>query len=311
MTKNRVYIIGLIVVILAVGFFFYNSQPQTNSVNTKNSSNNAQSSLTELIPVSSITHGHGLAVDVQDPSKVYIATHHGLLLLMNDKDLYQVGKSKDDYMGFSPHPTDSKVFFSSGHSSNGGNIGFQKSEDGGINWKKVSSGVNGPVDYHAMAVSPANPNLIFGWYAGALQRSIDEGKNWEIASNTNFPVVNLSADPKNENIVYASSPQGLMISNDKGSSWTKLLDGFVSVLVVNPQDSQKLLSYSEPQKLAKSNDGGKTWEKTNADFAGETPLFISFNKQDQNIAYLLTEKNSIYKSTDGAATWKILELKYE
>lgn len=304
--ENRNSIIGLIVVTLAVGFFYFNSKSQPDSVNTQNSSNNAQSTSSELIPVSSITHGHGLAVEVQDPSKVYIATHHGLLLLMNDKDLYQVGESKDDYMGFSQHPTDSKIFFSSGHLSTGGNIGFQKSEDSGLNWKKISNGVKGPVDFHAMAVSPANPNLIFGWYAGALQRSTDEGKNWEIAGNTNFSVVNLSADPKNENIVYASSPQGLMISNDKGSTWTKLLDGFVSVLVVNPQDSQKLLSYSESQKLAKSNDGGKTWEKTSADFAGETPLFISFNKQDQNIVYLLTEKNSIYKSTDSAATWKII-----
>ncbi len=303
MTKNKNYIIGLIVVILAIAFFYFNSQSQTDSIKTQSSSNNTQSSATQLTPVSSITHGHGLAVDVQDPSKVYIATHHGLLLLMNDKDLYQVGSSKDDYMGFSPHPTDPKIFFSSGHPSTGGNIGFQKSEDSGLNWKKISNGVNGPVDFHAMAVSPANPNLIFGWYAGTLQRSTDEGKNWEIASNTNFPVVNLSADPKNENIVYASSPQGLMISNDKGSSWTKLLDGFVSVLVVNSQDSQKLLSYSEQQKLAKSNDGGKTWEKTNADFAGETPLFISYSKQDPKIIYLLTEKNSIYKSTNSALTW--------
>ncbi len=303
MTKNKIYIVGFIVIILAVGFFFFNSKSQTDSINTQSSSNNTQSSSTELAPVNSITHGHGLAVDVEDSSKVYIATHHGLLVLMNDKDLFKVGSASDDYMGFSTHPTNAKVFFSSGHPANGGNIGFQKSDDSGLSWKKVSSGVKGPVDFHAMAVSPANPNLIYGWYQGALQRATDEGKNWEIASNTNFPVVNLSADPKNENIVYASSPQGLMISIDKGSTWTKLLDGFVSVLVVNPQDSQKLLSYSEPQKLAKSNDGGKTWEKINADFAGETPLFISFNMQDQNIIYLLTDKNSIYKSTNSALTW--------
>jgi hypothetical protein len=95
-----------------------------------------------------ITHGHGLAVDVADSNKVYIATHEGIVTLINDKDLYEVAGPKDDYMGFSVHPTQANVFFSSGHSSRGGNIGFQKSEDGGITWKKLSNGVNGPVDFH-------------------------------------------------------------------------------------------------------------------------------------------------------------------
>lgn len=296
---NKKYLIGgVIVVVLILGLFLLNQQNSASPSTTSESS-----TPNKLSPVSSITHGHGLAVDVEDPSKVYIATHHGLIVLMNDKDLFKVGSASDDYMGFSPHPTNSKIFFSSGHPSTGGNIGFQKSEDSGLSWKKVSNGVNGPVDFHAMAVSAANPNLIFGWFQGALQRSLDEGRNWEIAGTTTFPVVNLATDPKDENIVYAASPQGLMLSTDKGRQWTKILDGFVSVAVVNPQDSQKLISYSEQQNLVKSNDGGKTWEKINADFAGETPLFISFSKQNPEIIYLLTEKNSIYKSTDGAVTW--------
>lgn len=256
-----------------------------------------------LIPVNEITHGHGLAVDAADSNKVYIATHHGLLLLENEKALYRVGESKDDYMGFSPHPSNSKVFFSSGHPSFGGNIGFQKTEDGGFTWKKVSDGVNGPVDFHAMTVSAVNPDLIFGWYRGTIQRSTDGGKNWEVVSNTTFPIVGLTADPKDENIVYAASPQGLYVSKNKGANWDRMLDGFVSVVSVNPSDSQKLLSFSEKKRLTKSNDAGKTWGKINESFLGETPLFIAFDKQKPENLYILTEKNSIYKSTDGGDTW--------
>lgn len=305
-TSKKLLLVGALLLLLVGGWFYQSIQnTSVGTSNTVESSSSSQTSEknTQLVSVSNISHGHGLAVDIEDPSRIYIATHHGLLVLMNDKDLFKVGPATDDYMGFSPHPTSPKVFFSSGHPSSGGNIGFQKTEDGGISWKKISNGINGPVDFHTMTVSPVNPNLIYGFFAGTLQRSSDEGKSWEIASKPNFPIVNLEADPKNENIVYASSPQGLMISSDKGSTWTKLLAGFASVLVVNPQDSQKLLSYSEQHKLAKSNDGGKTWEKTSADFTGETPLFISFNKQNPEIVYLLTEKNSIYKSSDGGATW--------
>ncbi|MBI4080226.1 MAG: hypothetical protein HY430_00465 [Candidatus Levybacteria bacterium] len=295
MKNKNIYLIVSLVILSAVGFVSLNS--------LKNETTNQAAVKQELVPADSITHGHGLSVDVADPKKVYIATHHGLMVLTNDKELYQVGDKKDDYMGFSPHPSNSKIFFSSGHPESGGNIGFQKSIDGGFTWKKVSDGVNGPVDFHAMAVSPANPNMIYGWFQGALQRSVDEGKSWEVASTTNFPVVNLSADPKNENVVYAASPQGLMVSRNKGKDWSRLLDGFVSTVTINPEDSQKMLSFSEKNGLARSNDAGKTWEKSNASFSGETPLFLSFAKQKPDIVYILTEKNSIYKSINSGMTW--------
>ncbi|CAN5209852.1 hypothetical protein BH11PAT1_BH11PAT1_7900 [soil metagenome] len=296
MKNTNKYLILGIIVLVGLGFMAFTltqSKQTTQNVEKK-----------ELIPVASITHGHGLSVDVKNPQNVYIATHHGLLLLKDDKKLYQVGDKKDDYMGFSPHPTNANIIFSSGHPETGGNIGFQKSIDGGFSWEKVSDGVNGPVDFHAMAVNPINPDLIFGWYQGAIQRTTDGGKNWEIVSQTRVPIVALAADPKDENVVYAASPQGLMVSKNKGKDWNTILMGFVSTIAINPQNTQKLISYSEKQQLAQSNNGGKSWEKVNADFSGETPLFISFNKQNPNILYLLTEKNSIFKSSDGASSWK-------
>lgn len=298
--NNRNIIIGIVVLIAIVGFFLV-SRRGSNSGNTSTTKESSSSKM--LIPINEITHGHGLAVDVAYPDNVYIATHHGLLLLKNDKELYRVGDKKDDYMGFSPHPTNPKIFFSSGHPETGGNIGFQKSEDGGFTWNKVSDGVNGPVDFHAMAVSPANPDLIYGWYRGALQRTTDGGENWEVVNSTNFVIVGLVASPKDENIVYAASPQGLFVSKNKGASWDRILEGFVSVIAVDSHDSQKLLSFSEKQGLAMSGDSGKAWEKINENFSGETPLFISFDKQNPEILYTLTEKNSIYKSLDSGITW--------
>src|SRR3989344_1994782 len=207
---NNKYIIGVVLAILLIGGLFFLNQA---GINQQSSSSNNKISSGELIPVDSITHGHGLAVDIADSNKIYIATHHGLLLLVNGKELYQIGESKDDYMGFSPHPTDPKIFFSSGHPETGCNIGFQKSKNG--------------------------------------------GKNWEIVSNTNVPIVSLVASPKDENVVYAASPQGLMVSKNQGKDWNSLLSGFVSTVAINSQYSQKLISFSEKLKLAKSSDGGK------------------------------------------------------
>lgn len=301
MKSDKTFILGISVITLVLlgGFIWWNGQrsPNTPPVTIAN-----QGAKQELYPESEITHGHGLAVDVADPNKVYIATHHGLLVLVNEKDLYRVGTSNDDYMGFSVHPTDPNIFFSSGHPATGGNVGFQKSENGGMTWQRISTGLNGPVDFHAMAVSPVNPNLVFGWFQGNLQRSADGGKTW-VKFTTSVPFVALAGDTKDENVVYAASPQGLYKSQNKGETWEQLLDGFVAAISAHPNDSQILLISSEKIGVAKSIDGGKNWQSVNANLNGESALFIAYDKQNPESVYILTEKNSLYKSNDGGTTW--------
>lgn len=297
----KIYIWIIVAAVIIGGGILLFSQRGNDSTNNSTSSN--------LYPEQAISHGHGLVVDMKDSNKLYIATHYGLLVLMDERDLFRVGKSRDDYMGFSPHPTDATVFFSSGHPSYGGNIGFQKSEDSGFTWKKVSNGVNGPVDFHAMAVSPVNPNLIYGWYQGNLQRSTDQGKSWEIV-NRNLLTVYLTADSKDENTVYAATPkgQGVLVSKDKGVSWnslsTQLEGGLVSVIAVHPKDANILLAFSEKLGgLGKSTDQGKTWQKISENFNGETILHIAFDRNNPSTVYALTHGNKLYKSIDTGDTW--------
>ncbi|MEK7291974.1 MAG: hypothetical protein AAB088_00875 [Actinomycetota bacterium] len=272
-------------------------------------SDDNNSSSNELIPESTFSHSHGLAVDVQDASKLYIATHEGLLVLLNDANLYRVGKSNDDYMGFSPHPTDANILYSSGHPSLGGNIGFQKSDDGGFTWNKVSDGIDGPVDFHVMAISPVNPNLIYGWYQGSLQRSTDQGESWEIVNSDLMPIY-LVADSQEENVVYVATTegQGVLVSRDKGVTWAplspELEGGAVSVIAVRPGDSKTQLAFSQTlDGLGKSTDSGKTWKKVNEEFNGEVLLQIAFSSLEPNIVYALSRENKLYKSTDAADTW--------
>ncbi len=270
-------------------------------------SNDAASN--KLTPEQSITHSHGLAVDVQDPIKLYIATHQGLLVLINDKDLYRVGTNEDDLMGFSPDPTDAKVLFSSGHPSAGGNLGFQRSDDGGYTWNSVSDGVGGPVDFHTMAISRANPNLIYGSYQGSLQRSSDRGNSWVVV-NSDLQAFYLAADTQDESIVFAATTdgQGLLVSRDQGVTWTPLSPalqgGFVSAVAIHPQDSKILLTFSEKLGgLGKSIDSGTTWKKVSEGFNREIVLLITFSMINPSVVYALTEGNKLYKSTDVGETW--------
>lgn len=293
--------LGIIVAVIIVG-------GGTLLLTRQGTSDGNDSSPIELIPEQSISHGHGLAVDVIDPNKLYIATHYGLFVLIDDKDLFRIGNNTDDYMGFSLHPTDARISFSSGHPSDGGNIGFQKSVNGGFNWSKVSDGENGPVDFHAMAISPVNPNLIYGWYQGNIQRSSDQGESWEIVNSDLLPI-QLVADSQDEDVVYAATQgSGVVVSRDKGVSWTilspELGAGFTSAVAIQPENSKVLLTFGENLGgMGKSIDAGATWKKVNEPFNGDVVLHIAFSRVNPNIVYALTLENSIYKSTDAGETW--------
>ncbi|HIH47219.1 TPA: hypothetical protein HA297_02885 [Candidatus Woesearchaeota archaeon] len=279
---------------------------------TKTSTSN-----TALTPVDSFEHAHGLAVDIADSNKLLIATHDGLFLLANEQDqnkksqqkLYRIGDMEDDLMGFSAHPTQPRTFFASGHPAKGGNLGIVQSTDGGYTWKKIANGVNGPVDFHTMAISSANPSLLYGWYDGELQKTLDGGLSWGVVE-TDVPteIISLHPDPNDENTVYAVVIGGLMMSTDQGAHWTdvgeQMSNNAVIALAVNPQDPQKMVSFSRNLGLAISTDGGKTWENQ-PDFEKyeDIPLYLVFDPQQTNTLYALSRSNKLYKSVDHAATW--------
>jgi photosystem II stability/assembly factor-like uncharacterized protein len=148
----------------------------------------------ESIPVSELkqqTHIHGLAVDRQDPENLLIATHHGLFRSGPDGKAERVSIVQD-FMGFTPHPADPDTLYASGHPAGGGNLGFIASTDGGANWAQVSPGEGGPVDFHQMTVSAADPAVVYGAFGG-LQVSRDGGKTWSEAGQLPEGLIDLAA----------------------------------------------------------------------------------------------------------------------
>ncbi len=71
----------------------------------------------ETVAVSELprrTHIHGLAVDRQDPSKLLVATHHGLFRAGPDGKAERISEVQD-LVGFNPHPSDPNTLYASGH----------------------------------------------------------------------------------------------------------------------------------------------------------------------------------------------------
>ena len=176
----------------------------------------------QAIPLSQLrenSHLHGIAVDPDDGSRLWLASHHGFFVVIPDWLATRLSRDQNDYMGFTPHPTDASVLYASGHPQGGGNTGFITSTDGGRIWRQLSPGVGGPVDFHQMDVSRVDSATLYGADRGRLQVSRDGGRTWMLGPPLPEGLLDFAASSRDADRLYAATRQGLMDSVDGGETW--------------------------------------------------------------------------------------------
>ena len=247
------------------------------------------------------THYHGLAVDPTDPSRLYLATHHGFYRVSADGTATRLSEVQD-FMGFTPHPTDPSVLYASGHPSNGGNLGFLMSVDGGTNWTQVSPGLNGPVDFHQMDVSPADPQVIYGAYDG-IQLSRDGGKTWSMAGAAPEGLIALAASARSADRIYGATQVGLVYSDDAGATWQDAAFNGETVTMVATGPDDTLYAYVIGRGLmsAKEAEPG-AWSPLSSD--PRIQLHLAVDGKDPNRLFAIAHKAGVIQSTDGGKTWQ-------
>jgi photosystem II stability/assembly factor-like uncharacterized protein len=292
--RNKSFILVIIgITALFAVFTLFNNEE---SISNPSADSKQQQTLSDV---------HGLEVAIDNPDKLYLPNHQGLYFQEEDGRIQKVGSINDDFMGFTVSPSEPSVFYASGHPRTGGNFGIIKTSDGGTSWEDISEGLDGPVDFHTMAIDNTDDQLLYGYYHGALQRSTDAGTSWQYLENAPDQIIQLSAG-ENEGQLYASTVSGLFVSQDKGSSWdaVKAINETVTAIEINPTSGQ-MFAYGVNSGLLISTDSGVSWEKTSFGSEGEQVLYIASSKSDPEQVYLITKSLGIYKSTDSGETWNL------
>lgn len=249
------------------------------------------------------THVHGIAVDPQDPSRLLLATHHGFYVASADGVVEQASEVSDDFMGFTPHPADASVLFASGHPASGGNTGFIVSRDGGKTWEQRSEGAGGPVDFHAMDVSKADPNVIYGAYQ-QIQVSQDGGASWEVAGPRPTGLIDLAASAKDPETIYAATEAGLLISMDAGQSWQSTKVSGQPVSVVHVAGDGRVFAFALGTGLVRGEEGSPKWETLSDDFGDRILLHFATDPSNADRLFAVTQESEVLASQDGGKTWR-------
>ena len=208
-------------------------------------------------------HVHGLGVDPSDSSVLYIATHGDFYKSVGGGTPVKVDRQRADYMAFNAPMAEGVPLYSSGHPSTGGNTGLIKSTDGGQTWQVVSAVLDPAVDFHAMAVSASNPDVIIGFDSGGrgLFKTTDAGSTWDRLDYPGEFVIALAIAPDDPDMVFAGTPEGLYQSSDGATSWTHLNQYMgLAVMALTFDADGNLYASTEEFGLGKSPDLGQTWE---------------------------------------------------
>lgn len=264
----------------------------------------ARAEETTLAELAKRTHFHGLAVDPSDPSRLYLATHHGFFLVSADGRAERRTETADDFMGFTPHPRDSNVLYASGHSARG-NLGFMVSRDSGRTWQKLSDGAGGPVDFHQMDVSKADPNVIYGVF-GALQVSRDGGRSWTNVGPAPERLIALAASARDVNTLFAATQTGLLKSSDGGKTWQPAHILRRPATMVATTANGDVYAFVHGTGLLRATEPDLRWQTVNDSFGQGYILHFAVASQDPKRLYGIDDKHGIIASLDGGKTWSPL-----
>ena len=255
--------------------------------------------LTELIHS---THIHGLAFEPSGGDWAFVATHNGLYTFdLETQAVAPLGNNRQDFMGFSVDP--SGIFYGSGHPETGGNSGIIASHDGGESWTPLSEGVNGPVDFHQMTVSPADPATLYGAYAGGLQRSRDAGRTWELVGPAPDGLIDLTGSALDPDTLYAATEEGLLKSQDAGHTWTSAHPSPLPASFVETGPEGMVYAFVLDIGLVRASEEDLEWTVVSEPLGGE--YFLHF-ATDGTRAIAVTGSGAMLISDTWGENWRIL-----
>lgn len=217
--------------------------------------------------------------------------------------------------------------------------GVYKSLDGGKSFKNM--GLKESRQIGGIVIDPRNSDIVLvacegsAWGPGeerGIYKTIDGGKTWikvlNISENTGAN--NIIQDPKNPNILYATTEQrrrhhygkigggpesAVYKSTDNGNTWRKIVKGLPGVdkggmgIAISPANTNVLYLIIEAAEdksgFYRSTDKGESWEKM-SDHASSGQYYNEIFCDPVDVHKVYSVETFTHYTLDGGKTWKKL-----
>lgn len=257
-----------------------------------------QTSTTTLsTPDPGVVHVHSLDV-VPGDGTLYAATHTGLFTVSEDGSAQRVGERWHDLMGFTvAGPGD---LIASGHpdltdpelSQPGVKplLGLVASTDG-ADWEQLS--LFGEVDFHALSAAHGK---VYGWDSTSGRFMVsDDRLSWDARSE--LQLADFAVSPDDPNVIVGAAEQGVVRSEDGGSTWQPAAD---QQLLMLAWDDDGLVGAAPNGALLTSDSAATTWSRR-GQLGGQPEALHA----DSDTLYAAVAGRGVLQSGDRGGTWTV------
>jgi photosystem II stability/assembly factor-like uncharacterized protein len=215
------------------------------------------------------------------------------------------------------HPTNNDIILVGAPSG-----GIWRSTDGGDSWSTNTDDL-ASIGISDIQFAPSNGNIVYAatgdrdgadTYTHGILKSTDAGKHWTTTSwaynyHNKKQTYKIIVNPNDEDIVYASTSNGLYKTSDGGANWDKIKLGTFKDIAFKPDDANTIY-IATSKYIYKSTNAGSSFTKLS--FVASSPtnrLEIATTAADPDYLYVLGSKSSdngfggIYLSTDAGSSF--------
>lgn len=162
-------------------------------------------------------------------------------------------------------------------------------------------------DFHALAFSPDDPNVVFFGHHNGVMRSDDGGRTWKpLVDRRNLDAMGLAVDRANPRRIYLAGHDLFQVSTDGGASWQPVAHNLpgtdIHGFAMSPDDPSRLYAFVVGSGVVESADGGRTWQRLGGQVPGDVMGLAAAGGNPETL-YGASMRAGVLKSGDGGKTW--------
>lgn len=211
------------------------------------------------------------------------------------------------------------VSFSNKNNNLTGSAGMFVSVDKGDSWQQISllpqsEGVKNisNINVYKLFADPQDSAALY-WATreNGFLYSYDEGRSWQQPKGDLAKgfVYSISVHPKNKCIIYVSSGDKILKTEDCSRSWVEVYresrpDVKVTSLVLNPSAPHQVFAAEENGDLIESIDEGRSWHSIERFKEEISDIYADPLQSD--VLYVASRRKGLYRSLNAGKTWESL-----